>query len=389
MAWIRKTGAFVTEWCAAEASSLTFNGQALLMSNAEVVASVRRGFVEVEILDGTLPADLVATFHVPFSPLGVFVNGDPATFSASGATITIGTPGPALSTEDRYYAFAYGDYWDAIPSGALTITADEKLVCTSAWGALTLRGGQLNPVRPVSVGLSASFDPTWSGERIVIKMETVPSAGDVLTVGMGLSPNPGFFRVDLRTDGTTGNSAGTFDVPYGVTPDLGRVALTLDPTTGVVKVYDSGGPLIGTATVFPAAGPFRTRITLGRGVAVDDVTYFDSEEDGQSPRGIAFWLKSGGRAGFAMRAPSVCTYDLTRLRVGNEFLPQEMLVQWMVVASFYPTSLATSPSGGMPGLDELVWESFSVAAPSMPAIPIQLEAMQPGGMSMIAEPWIF
>jgi hypothetical protein len=239
---------------------------------------------------------------VPYTISEVTVDGISVPFSQAGAQVQLGTNAnqgfmlPPVGIEDRAYTFMSGLVLDGLPSSNFVIRPD--CVATSSSGVATfgLKGGAVTAPRPFSLSMDVSFLPGASFQEAGFKLS---STSDIQITASPLSPSEMLVTVLLE-----GSPVGACELDFDQLGYRSRMDLEFHPQTGALQVRDASGvlrmalalPLLSSYTVSAFVTPF---------AIVDNITMFDSEEDGVTPQGIVFYNDLAGIAGFNVRAPSL------------------------------------------------------------------------------------
>ena len=102
-------------------------------------------------------------------------------------------------------------------------------------------------------------------------------------------------------------------------------------------------------SVAPAGAPFTVRVICSEYAWVDNVSLFDSEEDGATIQGVVFWASPTGRAGFAVRAPVLVGLQNVAFSYNGYELPAVVVNMWLVLAGMRETAVLPWLGGQAPG----------------------------------------
>ena len=331
-AWVRHQGGQVTAFAFAEGTSLTREGSPLVSTNKPMTLMARDGRVFAQTLDGSGANGLVISLNVNFTVTEFVVDGAPLVFSQLGNQVTVGGSSlPGLSSDDRAYTFTHGYLGDAVPS-ANAVVQHGALTSTGGWGSLKLKDAEEIGGRPFTVGMHVRFRAGAAGAEGGFKFETSSGAGDVLTVLAEPYDNASF-KVVAAQPGAT--SSGEAVIPYGIDDVTGRFYIYFDPTQGTVQIRDVTEAPLASFVVVPVAGTFKARAVFSEYSEVDDITLFDSMEDGQTPQGVAFYANQNGYAGMVLRAPQILLTQQFRPVHNGFILPNSVALLWYINGGLY------------------------------------------------------
>ena len=363
--WVRRDGQLMSGWGAGEALNVVNDGIALLTANEKITVAVRAGRIFIQTETGDGPQGLYAGLHAPFTVTEISVDGQQVTVNQLGTQVTIGGAAlPTLSADDRTYSFRDGYLWDAIPSGSV-VTANDTVTSGLGWSGLKLKGDQSVGGRPLSIGMDVLFHPGSAGELAGIKCEDIVGTGNVLSA-MVRPWTSTSFKLTLRQDGVYVGEAVLGNAMLG---NQGRFALNFEPTSGLVEVQDALGLTIASTSVAPTAGSFRVRALFSTQASVDNVTLFDSAEDGQTPQGVCFYANHETIAGFAMRMPNLLGMQDWKGVQNGQFAERWYTQTWFNLGGLSETLVSQYIPAGVFSpvtLNEAAWE-FQI--PTVIALP--------------------
>jgi len=373
--WIRRNGQQVSAWAAGEALHVTHDGIAMLAASEPVTVSVKDGRVWVKTAteDGVQGVSL--TLYAPFTVNELVVDDQPQSFTQVGLTVILGDAGlPTLSQDDRLYSFMDGYLWDAVPSANLIINQDAA-TSASSWSWLNLKNGQQVGGRPLSLSMDVNFAPNASGPVAGFKCEDVVGTGNILSA-MAVPLTSTTFRVTLMHNG---GFLGTSTLPLGHYGNGGRFTVELAPTAGSVSIADALGVVHDTFGLTPTPGLFRVRAVVCPLASIDNVSLFDSAEDGVTPQGVCFYANSHAIGGFGIRVPGLLNVQDWCAVQNGEYKTQWLTQHWFNVGSLAETVVVRY---ALPGtyppvsLQEAAWEFAvpSVSQVSGASVGIWIEA---------------
>lgn len=348
--WIRTSAGSLSEWALAEGAHLAYQGSSLFSANQQVDVSARQGRVDI---GGADPSVLSATLWVPFAVSSVAVDGVPVSFSQNGGTVQIGGSAgspfilPPQGTEDRAYTFLRGITLDGVPSSNFVVTASER--GTSSGGVATFGLKGLLPVgsRPFSLAMDVSFLPGAVHQEAGFKLVASQSL-EVVASPLGSSS----VHVAVIREGSV---LGACEVTKDLAMARARIDIEFHPGTGQVVVRDGRGvPQLQFATTLPAscvASAFTTPYAT-----IDNITLFDSDEDGTTPQGVAFYNDSYGVAGFVLRMPALLfMQDAAVIHAGQPASPGAA-VSWFLLGQMTERIAGTYGATMPVSLREAGWE---------------------------------
>lgn len=380
--WVRRSSQQITAWAAAEALSVVHDGVTLLAASEHVTVTARDGRIFVQTVTGDGVQGLSMTLHAPFVTTELVVDGQSEAFTQTGQSVTIGgAPLPSTSSDDRTYSFLDGYVWDAITSPNL-ITLNDAITSSSGWSSITLKGGEWIGGRPLSLGMDVLFQPGSPGTVAGFKCEDVVGTGNVLTA-MVRPWTTTTFKVQVYQ-----NSAfiGDAIIANAIVGNQGRFNIHFEPTSGVVQVQDSMGTPAVSLAVAPVSGTFRVRATVSTYALVDNVTLFDSAEDGQNPQGLCFYANHHAVAGFSMRTPNLMGLQEWRGVQNGQFADQWLTETWFFHGALHETLVSQYvPAGVFPPatLQEAAWEFELPTVIQLPGESIGIFIKAASGLEML------
>jgi len=358
--WLRKSGSAITAWSVGESTVVTHLGTALVTASEKVTAAARAGrvFVDTETGDGVQGVSL--SLYTPFMVTEFVVDGQQQPIAQYANTLVLGgTPLPTPSDDDRLYTFRDGYFWDAANVSPNLVVANDQVFSTSGWGGFRLKGGAWIGGRPISLGLTVDFSGGGVGAA-GFKLESVAGTGDVL-VAMASPNNSTTFALNLSQAGTF---VGQVVLPYDLSGVRGRFYCYYSPVTGTVQVQDGHGAPLGSFSVNAVPGTFQVRLVLNDACQIDDVSFFDSAEDGVTPQGVVFWANQIGVAGFAIRTPNLIGIQGWNSVHNGQYGDTWLTQYWFALGGLQEVfAIAYTPVGSPVAatLEEAAWE-FAVPA---------------------------
>jgi hypothetical protein len=302
--WLRTSGPQGLEFLLGEGRSLVHEGQTLASCSSPAVLSARGGRLEISVPDAAL-AGFGAVVRVPWAVASVTVNGQARVFTTSGNAVHVGTyPVLPPSLEDRLHSFHGGSPGDALLEGPALMLPGEAFGASSGTARLHLRGGAIRPARPFTLSATVAFLATGT-----------PAAALVLRAPSG---NGELFRATVQRVGPTtaaiqlaasGPPVTTVYLPLSTSGTL-RFGLLADPLSGSVGILDALGAQAGSLPILLDPAGVRLTVDVTAAGTVDDVTYFDSDEDGMIPQGIVFAVCTPtGRVCIAYSCPGLVLHS--------------------------------------------------------------------------------
>lgn len=383
MVWMRTTSTGVQDFFASRAHYLSHGGGRLFAASRAVSVCVKDGIVEVGT-DGQGVQDLVFVVSMP-GLSEVWVDGTrvPATITAQGVSFGAAAP-PIASTDDRGYAFDEGFLWDARLSAQGFVNAGGRLAASGSVATLRLADDREFANRPVAFGFEVIPALRGLGTVAALHLGSSPGAGDVL-------------RMDVRVDGAGALSLEMYG--GGQTPvswplllrsasGATRVEVEIDPVAGEVVLRDPVGAEIGRVTLNGALPGFHAKVLVHPGTQVDDVTVFDSLEDGVTAQGLAFYKLPSGKAGFYARMPGLIGLSAVEALFNGIALDESITTAWWVGSQMTEEQITQflAPSGGAVGeLRTMGWMSRRPALLGLPGTTAGLCIVRADGLRLYGE----
>ena len=393
LAWIRRdaSGAII-EYAMGEGEQLLEGATPIVDSSEPITAVVRGGEIWITRAPGADPAVLpFITLLAPSTVSRVMLDGASVVFSQVAGQVAIGMPVPPPPppplpplpplTRDRFYTFTDGLTLDAVISGA-TEMRDGGLYARGNSVTVAPTAGQTYSAQPLWVG----FDISGRGGHLgTLEFRTTGRFGDLVTADFFQGADGAVMAVShsllaLPTVAEFSNYGG------GAT----RVVVTLRPTLGNINFHNRFGHVLasGVCQVFTAD----THITLhlSEGTTIDNLSIYDSEEDGIDPQGAAVWLHGDGRIGLALQSPQVMQAQLGFM-VGGMQAPLWAMGIWL---SVYPAPEIVSLNYMVPwpayssNPREVAFETLGIGAvPVIPGVPFGVAGMSASGVPFQAAAW--
>lgn len=380
--WIRKSGSAITAWSAGEATTATHLGTALVTASEKVTVAARGGrvFVDTETGDGINGLSL--SLHAPFTVSEFVVDGQQQTIAQYGTTLVLGgTPLPTPSNDDRIYTFKDGYLWDAANVSGSLVVAQNALISTNGWGSFRLKGGDWLGGRPMSLGMTVAFQSLGVGSA-GFKLESIPGAGDALQV-IAIPHDVNHFALNVSQGGTF---LGQAVVPYDLSGLRGRYYVYFSPLNGTIQIQDAEGAPTGTFSGTAVSSNFQVRMVMNDACVVDDVSLFDSAEDGVHPQGVAFWANQIGVAGFAIRTPNLIGIQDWNSVHNGQYGDPWLTQYWFLLGGLQETfASAYTPLGQAAAatLEEANWEFAVPAVNTFAGESTGIRVLAPSGLDLI------
>jgi hypothetical protein len=365
-AWLRTEGNQLVAWAVGEGQSLVHGGLSLLIANRSVSVVSREGQVWVTT-EGAGLSGLNLVAFTPFNVTAVRVDGQPAAFTQTGNQITIGgTTVIQESVDDRAYTFVAGWTWDGVPSTNAFITPSEELTSLNGWADFSIKDSQPVGGRPLALGMNVSLLPGASATGDAgFQLETSPRAADVLSV-LVLPDTATTYQVSIHRQLS---SLGTAVIPLAASGPLGRFTLQFDPLAGSIEVQDSAGIVVGSFTTTPVSGTFFVRAVTTPFASIDNITLFDSLEDGSTSQGVCFFSTPQGLTGIVIRSPNLLQSQDSRPLYNGSFVEPWVAYLWYVQAGIGEFLLSGTLPASLPSVAGIREAGWSFAHPAVPTTP--------------------
>lgn len=382
VAWLRFASGSVEEFVMGEGEILVHENTTLALTSVPVVLSARGGRVEVtQVYPGPL-GQVGLVVRVPWSVSALTIDGQAVPFTQIEGTLRAGpAPVPPRSLTDRAYTFIEGDIGDADVTGNVIITPDERFTASSGSATLSLLGGAPVAVRPFAFGATVEFGTTLLSAASLLAGTTLNSE-DLFRATIS-RPSPSQVTV---TFGRGTALLGTAVIPVQPSHTGVRVSCHANPALGTIRVLDAAGVERASIVVGPWTAALYLRAQVQAGSFLDDITYFDSEENGTTPQGVVFWSSATtGRSAFVFHCPQFLDAEDTSLWYQNQRMDSQITIQWLIQSQMVET-MATPHLQGLTvvplGLREVGFESLGRAVPSIPGITIGASVTSPFGQDL-------
>ena len=328
-AWVREQSGQLDSWAVGEGMSFSRGGTTVLASNKVVTAVARDGRIFIQTVDGSGTAGLALTMATPFVVTELVIDGQAEAFTQLGGETTFGGGSggslPSPSDDDRAYTFTHSYLWDLVPSANACF--DHGVVSsTGGIAGLAFKGGAALGGRPLSLGMHLRFLAGASAGDAGLELKSVTADGAVLTV-QAEPASTTTYRLRIALGGA---SLGNVLVPYGLGGTWGRFYLRIDPATRSLQIRDAVDAPLATFTAFMLSQTFQVTAHVSEFAEVDDLTLFDSGEDGLTPQGVAFYCNQYGYGGAVLRAPTLLSMQDFHSVYNGAFINRAFETSWFV-----------------------------------------------------------